>query len=40
VSVVLGYRAIDIDYKEGDNGEAFRYDVLTAGPQMGVVFRF
>ena len=40
VSVVLGYRAIDIDFQEGSGTDLFRYDVLTAGPQLGVAFRF
>lgn len=39
-SVVLGYRAIDIDFQEGSGTDLFRYDVLTAGPQLGVAFRF
>ena len=40
VAVVAGYRAIDIDYQEGSGNDLFRYDVLTAGPQVGVVFTF
>ena len=40
VSVVAGYRAIDIDYQEGSGHGLFRYDVLTAGPQIGVAFTF
>ena len=40
VSVVAGYRAIDIDYQEGSGHALFRYDVLTAGPQIGVAFTF
>jgi hypothetical protein len=40
VSVVLGYRAIDIDFQEGSGTDLFHYDVLTAGPQLGVAFRF
>jgi len=40
VSVILGYRAIDIDFQEGSGNDLFRYDVLTAGPQLGVAFRF
>jgi hypothetical protein len=35
-SLVLGYRAIDIDYDK----DGFVYDVLTQGPQAGVAFRF
>ena len=40
VSILLGYRAIDMDYEEGEGIERFAYDVLTAGPQLGVAFRF
>jgi hypothetical protein len=40
VSVILGYRAIDMDYEDGEGGNRFAYDVLTAGPQLGVAFRF
>ena len=40
VSVVVGYRALDMDYQEGSGNDLFRYDVLTAGPQIGVSFRF
>ncbi len=40
VSVVLGYRAIDIDYEEGEGNDLFRYDVMSSGPQLGVAFRF
>ena len=40
VSVYLGYRALDIDYESGSGSALFRYDVLTAGPQIGVAFHF
>jgi hypothetical protein len=40
VSVVAGYRAFDVDYQDGSGDDLFRYDVLTAGPQIGVVFCF
>ncbi len=40
VSILLGYRAIDMDYEEGEGPDRFTYDVLTAGPQLGVAFRF
>jgi hypothetical protein len=40
VSVVLGYRAIDMDYEDGGGRGLFRYDMLIAGPQIGVAFRF
>ena len=40
VSVIAGYRAFDMDYEDGSGDDLFRYDVLTAGPQIGVAFRF
>jgi hypothetical protein len=40
VSVYLGYRALDMDYESGSGSTLFRYDVLTAGPQIGVAFHF
>jgi len=40
VSIIVGYRAIDIDYREGSGNDVFRYDVLTAGPQVGIAFSF
>jgi len=40
VSVYLGYRALDMDYESGSGSPLFRYDVLTAGPQIAVAFRF
>lgn len=42
LAVTAGYRALDVDYEDGDHGEAnwFRYDVLTHGPQVGVSVSF
>jgi hypothetical protein len=40
VSLIVGYRALDMDYEDGSGDDLFRYDVLTAGPQLGVAFRF
>ncbi len=40
VSIILGYRAIDMDYENGSGRDLFRYDMLIAGPQIGVAFRF
>ncbi len=37
-SFQIGYRWIDIDYEDDDNG--FVYDILTQGPQAGVTWRF
>jgi hypothetical protein len=38
VSVILGFRAIDIDYEDGSGRDLFRYDILVSGPQIGVAF--
>ena len=40
MSLYVGYRALDMDYESGSGNDLFRYDVLTAGPQIGVAFRF
>jgi hypothetical protein len=40
VSIILGYRAIDMDYEDGSGRDLFRYDMLIAGPQIGVAFSF
>ncbi len=40
VSVFLGYRAIDMDHEDGSGRDLFRYDMLIAGPQIGVAFSF
>jgi len=40
VSVIVGYRAIDMDYEDGSGRDLFRYDVLIAGPQLAVAFSF
>jgi len=40
VSVILGYRAIDMDYEDGSGRDLFRYDMLISGPQIGVAFTF
>jgi hypothetical protein len=37
-SFEIGYRWIDVDYRDDDTG--FVYDVLTQGPQAGVTLRF
>ena len=38
-SLQAGYRWIDVDYETGDGDDAFRWDVLTQGPQVGVTVR-
>jgi hypothetical protein len=40
VSVIFGYRAIDMDYEDGSGRDLFRYDMLISGPQIGVAFTF
>jgi hypothetical protein len=40
VSLEVGYRWLDMDYKTGDGSERFGYDVLTQGPVGGLAFRF
>ena len=40
VSIILGYRAIDMDSEDGSGRDLFRYDMLIAGPQIGVAFSF
>jgi hypothetical protein len=41
-SLAILYRALWVDYSEGDIGERdrFKYDTVTHGPSIGVVFRF
>ncbi len=34
-SLVLVYRALDVDYESGSGASYFRYDVLTQGPTLG-----
>jgi hypothetical protein len=36
----LGYRAISLDYKDGDGPKAFVYDVTTFGPMVRFGFSF
>ena len=39
-AIDLGYRWLDIDYESGEDLQRFKYDVLTQGPVLGIVFRF
>ena len=39
-SMQAGYRAVSGDYDEGSGLSEFKYDVVTHGPQLGVIFRF
>jgi len=40
VSIMFGYRALEIDYEDGDGLHFVGLDVLMSGPQLGVVFTF
>lgn len=40
LDVVVGYRALSVDYDDGTRLDRFRYDVVTAGPLLGVARRF
>ena len=35
-----GYRALGMDYKTGSGTDAFLYDMVIFGPQLGLVFHF
>jgi len=36
----VDYRLLDIDYDEGTGADRSLYDVLTSGPNAGIIFRF
>jgi hypothetical protein len=36
----VGYRAISLDYQDGDGVKAFVYDVTTSGPMLRFGFNF
>ena len=40
ISVVGGYRYIDMDYEDGTGTELFGYDMALSGPALGVSFDF
>jgi len=40
VSIVLGYRALDMDYEDGSGRDYVNLDLLISGPQIGVAFTF
>lgn len=40
VSIILGYRALDIDYEGGSGARSADLDLLVSGPQLGVAFVF
>jgi hypothetical protein len=40
MSVIGGYRLLDIDYSEGSGSEELGLDLQFRGPMVGVMFRF
>ncbi len=40
LSLMAGYRWLDIDRESGQGSMRFAYDVMTSGPMMGLTFRF
>ena len=40
VTLFVGYRAIDMDYEDGEGIDYFHYDLMIAGPQLGIGFTF
>jgi len=38
--VAVAYRWLDMDYKTGSDEGAFRYNVTTFGPEVGLLFHF
>lgn len=40
VSIVLGYRALDMDYEDGSGRDYVNLDLLVSGAQLGVAFTF
>lgn len=40
VAAVAAYRYIDTDYEAGSGASYFRYDVVTAGPALGLAIAF
>jgi hypothetical protein len=40
LEVVAGYRYLDADYEDGSGADVFKYDMVTAGPGIGVSFKF
>jgi hypothetical protein len=40
VSFQFGYRALDIDYEDGEGSDKFAFDAMLAGPGGAVTFHF
>ncbi len=38
--LVLAYRALGMDYETGSGADLFAYDVVTFGPEIGLLFHF
>jgi len=37
---VFGYRALDTDYSKGSGDGRFKFDMLVAGPLLGLRYNF
>jgi hypothetical protein len=37
---VLGYKALYVDYSEGEGRGRYEFDMLQHGPVLGVIMRF
>ena len=40
VSIILGYRCLDMEYEDGEGANRFVYDMTIQGPAFGVTWRF
>lgn len=38
-SFLLGYRALDVDYEEGEGADRFKFDTVSHGPAIGIRIR-
>jgi hypothetical protein len=37
---MVGYRALGVDYDDGNGDDRFEYDVTMSGPYVGMAYRF
>jgi hypothetical protein len=40
LTLLVGYRALGIDYEDGSGADKFKYDVIMSGPFVGMAIRF
>ncbi|RJP66346.1 MAG: hypothetical protein C4532_16160 [Candidatus Abyssobacteria bacterium SURF_17] len=40
VTLMVGYRALGVDYDDGNGDDRFEYDVTMSGPYVGMAYRF